>query len=132
LRAHISDGTDLRDRPVGLAIGAATAVCLAIAVAAPNLAAGNTPRRGPTSLYKLSLKISGKRFVGNGAENSIAVDRHGNAYTFTATRTQQGSIPSADAPDVEELSPAGRISARFRPPFACTARGSTCRPTAWR
>jgi hypothetical protein len=117
LRAHITDGMHLRDQPVGLAIGVVTAVCLAIAVAAPNLAAGNTPRRAPTSLYKLSLKISGKRFVGNLAENSIAVDRHGNAYTFTATRTQQGSIPSADAPDVEELSPAGKKIRSFSTTF---------------
>ena len=92
-------------------------VCVAIAIAAPNLAAGNTPRRASTSLYKLSLKISGSRFVGDGAENTIAVDRHGNAYTFTATRTQQGSIPSADAPDVEELSPTGKKIRSFSTTF---------------
>ena len=96
---------------------AVTVVCLAIAVAAPNLAAGNTPRRASTSLYKLSLKISGKRLLGNGAQNPIAVDRHGNVYTFNATRTQQGSIPSGDAPDVEELSPAGKMIRSFSTTF---------------
>src|SRR5690242_4864550 len=106
MRAHNSDGKHLRDRRVWLALVAVPVVCSAIAIAAPNLAAGNTPRSTSTGLYKLAGKISGSRFVGNGAENSIALDRHGNAYTFTATRTQQGSIPSADAPDVEELSPA--------------------------
>ena len=117
LRADISDGKHLRDRPVGLGMVAVTVVCLAIAVAAPNLAAGNTPRRAPTSLYKLSLKISGKRLLGNGAQNPIAVDRHGNVYTFNATRTQQGSIPSGDAPDVEELSPAGKTIRSFSTTF---------------
>ena len=96
---------------------AVTVVCLAIAVAAPTLAAGNTPRRAPTSLYKLSLKISGKRLLGNGAQNPIAVDRHGNAYTFNATRTQQGSIPSGDAPNVEELSPSGKVIRSFSTTF---------------
>ena len=98
-------------------MAAVTVVCLAIAVAAPNLAAGNTPRRGSTSLYKLSLKISSKRFLGSGAENPIAVDRHGNVYTFKATRTQQGSIPSGDAPDVLELSPAGKTTRSFSTTF---------------
>jgi hypothetical protein len=93
------------------------AVCLAIAVVAPDLAVGNTPRRAVTSLYKLSLKISSKRFLGNGAENPIAVDRRGNVYTFKATRTQQGSIPSGDAPDVEELSPSGKTIRSFSTTF---------------
>jgi hypothetical protein len=117
LRADISEGKHLRDRLVGLVVVVVLLACLAIAIAAPNLAAGNTPRRASSSLYKLSLKISGKRFVGNGVENSIAVDRHGNAYTFTATRTQQGSIPSADAPDVEELSPTGKPIRSFSTTF---------------
>src|SRR5271154_3488811 len=99
------------------AMAAVTAVCFAVAVAAPNLAAGNTPRRVSTSLYKLSLKISGKRLLGNGAQNPIAVDRHGNVYTFMATRTQQGSIPSGDAPDVEELSPGGKVIRSFSTTF---------------
>ena len=77
----------------------------------------HAPARGRTSLYKLSLKISGKRLLGNGAQNPIAVDRHGNAYTFNATRTQQGSIPSGDAPDVEELSPAGKLIRSFSTTF---------------
>jgi hypothetical protein len=117
LRADISFVKHLGDRPVWPALVSVPAVCLAVAIAAPNLAAANTPRRASTSLYKLSLKISGSRFVGNGAENSIAVDRHGNAYTFTATRTQQGSIPSADAPDVEELSPTGKKIRSFSTTF---------------
>jgi len=117
MRAHNSDGTHLRDRRVWLALAAVGVACLATAIAAPNLAVGNTPRHASTSLYKLSSKISGSRFVGNGAENSIAVDRHGNAYTFTATRTQQGSIPSADAPDVEELSPTGKKIRSFPTTF---------------
>jgi hypothetical protein len=117
LRADITDGKHLRDRPVGLGMVAVTVVCLAIAIAAPNLAAGNTPRRAGTSLYKLSLKISGKRLLGNGAQNPIAVDRHGDAYTFNATRTQQGSIPSGDAADVEELSPAGKTIRSFSTTF---------------
>ncbi len=117
LRADISDGRHLRDRPVGFVVGAATVVWLAIAIAAPNLAAGNAPRRASTSLYKLSLKISSKRFLGSGAENPVAVDRHGNAYTFSATRTQQGSIPSGDAADVEELSPAGKRIRSFSTTF---------------
>ena len=117
MRADIGDGKHLSDRPVGLAMAAVTVVCLAIAVAAPNLAAGNTPRGGSTSLYKLSLKISGKRLLGNGAQNPIAVDRHGNVYTFNATRTQQGSIPSGDAPDVEELSPSGKLIRSFSTTF---------------
>jgi hypothetical protein len=50
LRADISDGRHLRDRPVGFVVGAATVVWLAIAIAAPNLAAGNAPRRASTSL----------------------------------------------------------------------------------
>jgi hemin uptake protein HemP len=93
LRADISAGRQLRDRPVGPAMAAATVVWLAIAIAAPNLAARNAPRRASTSLYKLSLTISSKRLLGNGAENPIAVDRHGNTYTFKATRTQQGFDP---------------------------------------
>ena len=117
LRADISDGTQLWDRPVGLAMAVVMVVCSAIAVAAPSLAAGNAPRHASTSLYKLSLRISNRRFVGNGAENSIAVDRRGNAYTFTATRTQQGSIPSGDAPDVEELSPTGKRIRSFSTTF---------------
>jgi hypothetical protein len=123
LRADISDPKYLRDRPGwALAMAAATVACLAIAIAAPNLAAGNTPRpastsRASTSLYKLSLKISSRRFLGNGAENPIAVDRHGDAYTFKATRTQQGSIPSGDGADVEELSPAGKMIRTFSTSF---------------
>ncbi len=117
----MSDGKHLRDQPVRLAMAAVTSVCLAIAVMAPNLAAGNTPRHASTSLYKLSLKISGRLFLGNGAQNPIAVDRHGKAYTFKATRTQQGSIPSGDAPDVEELSPAGKTIRSFSTTFR--ARG---------
>ena len=117
----MSDGKHLRDRPVVLAMAAVTSVCLAIAVMAPNLAVGNTPRHASTSLYKLSLKISGRLFLGNGAQNPIAVDRHGNAYTFKATLTQQGSIPSGDAPDVEELSPAGKAIRSFSTTFR--ARG---------
>ena len=113
-------------------MAAVTVVCLAIAIAAPNLAAGNTPRRASTSLYKLSLKISGKRFLGNGAQNPIAVDRHGNAYTFRATRTQQGSIPSGDAADVEELSPAGKPIRSFSTTFRVRGQGSTCRSMGWR
>ncbi len=101
---------------------AVTVACLAIAVAAPTLAAGNTPRRAPTSPYKLSLKISGKRLLGNGAQNPIAVDRHGNVYTFNATRTQQGSIPSGDAPDVEELSPGGKLIRSFSTTFRVRGR----------
>src|SRR4029077_3033964 len=58
LRADISDGRHLRDRPVGFVVGAATVVWLAFATAAPTLAAGNAPGRASTSLYKLSLKIS--------------------------------------------------------------------------
>ena len=117
MRAHISDGRHLRDRPVGLVAAVVAVVWLAIAVATPSLAAGKTARRASTSLYKLSLKISSKRFLGNGAENPIAVDRHGNAYTFKATRTQQGSIPSGDAADVEELSPAGKAIRSFSTTF---------------
>jgi hemin uptake protein HemP len=92
-------------------------VC-AVALAAPYLAAGTTPRRASASLYKLSLRISGRQLLGNGAENPIAVDRHGNVYTFRATRTQQGSIPSGDGADVVELSRAGKtirsLSTTFR------------------
>jgi hypothetical protein len=117
LRADISVGKHLRDRPVGLAVAAVMVVCLAITVPAPNLAAGNTPRRASTSLYKLSLKISSKRFVGSGTENPMAVDRHGNVYAFKATRTQQGSIPSGDAANVEELSPAGKPIRSFSTSF---------------
>jgi hypothetical protein len=116
LRVDISDGKHLRGRPVGLAMAAVTVVCLAIA-GAPNLATGHTPGRGSTSVYKLSLEIFGKRLLGNGAENPIAVDRHGNVYTFKSTRTQQGSIPSGDAPDVVELSPAGRTIRSFSTTF---------------
>jgi DNA-binding beta-propeller fold protein YncE len=47
----------------------------------------------------------------------MAVDRHGITYVFVATRTQQGSIPSADAPDVEELSPAGKKIRSFSTTF---------------
>ena len=63
---------------------------VAIALAVPNLAAGSTSPHASTSLYRLSLRISSKRFLGNGAENPIAVDRYGNTYTFRATRTQIG------------------------------------------
>jgi hypothetical protein len=117
LRLGITCVKHLRDRPVGLGMVAVTVVCSAIAVAAPNLAVGNTPRRTSTSLYKLSLKISSKHFLGNGAEDPIAVDRHGNVYTFSATRTQQGSIPSGDAPEVEELSRAGKPLRSFSTTF---------------
>ena len=117
LRVDISCGKHLRDWPVGPGMVAVTVACLAIAFAAPNLAAGNTPRRVSTSLYKVSLKISGKRLLGNGAQNPIAVDRHGDMYTFNATRTQQGSIPSGDAPDVEELSPSGKVIRSFTTTF---------------
>jgi hemin uptake protein HemP len=117
VRADISDGRRLRGRPVGLVVVALAVVSLVIAAATPSLAAGNTPRRASTSLYKLSLKISSKRLLGDGAENPIAVDRHGNAYTFRATRTQQGSIPSGDAADVAELSPAGKTIRSFSTTF---------------
>ena len=98
-------------------MAAVSLVWLAIAIAAPNLATGSTVGHAPTSLYKLSLRISSKRFLGNGAENPIAVDRHGNVYTFKATRTQQGSIPSGDAPNVEEISPAGKLIRSFSTTF---------------
>jgi hypothetical protein len=92
-------------------------VWLATAIATPNFATARTAGHASTSLYKLALRISSRRFLGNGAENPIAVDRHGNAYTFGATRTQQGSIPSGDAPDVMELSPAGKPIRSFSTTF---------------
>jgi hypothetical protein len=51
------------------------------------------------------------------SEDPIAVDRHGTIYVFKATRTQQGSIPSGDAADVEELSPAGKKIRSFSTTF---------------
>jgi hypothetical protein len=117
LRADISDTRYLRDRRIGLVMAAVWVVWLAIAIAAPNLAAGSTSPHASTSLYRLSLRISSKRFLGDGAENPIAVDRNGNAYTFRATRTQQGSIPSGDAPDVDEISPAGKPIRSFSTTF---------------
>ncbi len=117
MRADISDARHLRDRPVTLVITVVSALWLAIPIAAPNLAAGSTPKRASGSLYGLSLKISSKRFLGGGSENPIAVDRHANVYAFKATRTQQGSIPSGDAPDVEEISPAGKLIRSFATTF---------------
>jgi hypothetical protein len=92
-------------------------VWLAIAIAAPHLATGSTAGHASTSLYRLSLRISSRRFLGGSAENPIAVDRRGNVYTFKATRTQQGSLPSGDAPNVEEISPAGKLIRSFSTTF---------------
>ncbi len=98
-------------------VAAVSVVWLATAISAPNLAAARTNARGPTSLYRLSLKISSRRFLGGGTENAIAVDRRGTIYAFKATRTQQGSLPSGDAPNVEEISPAGKLIRSFSTTF---------------
>ncbi len=42
---------------------------------------------------------------------------HGNIYAFKATRTQQGSLPSGDAADVEEISPTGKRIRSFSTTF---------------
>ncbi len=117
LRADISNRMHLRDLPVVLVTTVVSVVWLATAVAAPSPAAASTTSHASTSLYRLSLRISSKRFLGGGTENPIAVDRHANVYAFKATRTQQGSIPSGDAPDVEEISPAGRLIRSFSTTF---------------
>lgn len=98
-------------------MAAVSVAWLAIALAAPNLAAARTSPHASTSLYRLSLRFSSKRFLGNGAQNPIALDRHGNVYTFRATRTQQGSIPSGDAANVDEISPAGKLIRLFPTTF---------------
>jgi len=116
LRADISDRIHLRDLRVVLVITVVSVVWLATAITAPTPAAASTTSHA-SRLYRLSLRISSKRFLGGGTENPIAVDRHANVYTFKATRTQQGSIPSGDAPDVEELSPAGRLIRSFSTTF---------------
>ena len=117
LRADISDRIHLRDLPVALVTMVVSVVWFAAAVAAPSPAAASTTGHAPTSLYRLSLRISSKRFLGGGTENPIAVDRYANVYAFKATRTQQGSIPSGDAPDVEKISPAGRLIRSFSTTF---------------
>ena len=117
LRADISDRIHLRDLPVALVTTVVSVVWFAAAVAAPSPAAASTTGHAPTSLYRLSLRISSKRFLGGGTENPIAVDRYANVYAFKATRTQQGSIPSGDAPDVEKISPAGRLIRSFSTTF---------------
>lgn len=99
-----------------LGLGAALALIAGAALLA-SLAGARTSRRAPASAYGLSLRIFGGRFVGSGSENPIAVDRHGNVYVFWATRLQQGSIPSPDAADVEELSPAGHKIRSFSTTF---------------
>jgi hypothetical protein len=99
-----------------LGLGAAVAL-IAGAVLLASLAGARTSRRASASPYGLSLRIFGGRFVGSGSANPIAVDRHGNVYVFWATRLQQGSIPSPDAADVEELSPAGRKIRSFPTTF---------------
>jgi hypothetical protein len=87
LRADI-DGHRQPDRSIAQLrpVAWVLVVCLAIAVAAPSLAAGNAPRYASPSLYKLSLKISNRRFLGNGAENSIAVDRALGAGRVSSSR----------------------------------------------
>jgi hypothetical protein len=117
LRADISDRMNLRDLRVVLVAAVVLVAGFATAIAAPSLAAGSANSHASTSLYRLSLRISNKRFLGGGTENPIAVDRRGNVYAFKATRTQQGSIPSGDAPDVEEISPAGRLIRSFSTTF---------------
>ncbi|HEY6526421.1 MAG TPA: hypothetical protein VIY10_21735 [Solirubrobacteraceae bacterium] len=103
--------------PVALVTTVVSVVWFAAAVAAPSPAAASTTGHAPASLYRLSLRISSKRFLGGGTENPIAVDRYANVYAFKATRTQQGSIPSGDAPDVEKISPSGRLIRSFSTTF---------------
>ncbi|HEY1520936.1 MAG TPA: hypothetical protein VGF91_31215, partial [Solirubrobacteraceae bacterium] len=118
MRADISDVGYLRDRSVGLVLAVAAVAWMTLAIAAPNpAAAASTPGHSSTSLYRLSLKITSRRFLGAGTENPIAVDRHGDVYAFKATRTQQGSLPSGDAADVEEISPAGKLLRSFSTTF---------------
>jgi hypothetical protein len=118
LREDISNGGYLCGRSVALVAAVALVAWLAIATLAASLAAAaNAPGHASASLYRLSLKITSKRFLGDGTENPIAVDRNGNIYAFKATRTQQGSIPSGDAADVEEISPAGKRLRSFSTTF---------------
>lgn len=81
------------------------------------LVAAAVPERAAASSYRLSQRIVDGRFLGSGSENPIAVDRHDNVYVFRATRLQQGSIPSPEAAEVEELSPAGRKIRTFPTTF---------------
>jgi hypothetical protein len=99
-----------------LGLGAAVAL-IAGAVLASSLAGASTRRPAPASAYGLALRIFSGKFVGSGSSNPIAVDHHGNVYVFRATRTQQGSIPSPDLADVEELSSGGHEIRSFPTTF---------------
>jgi hypothetical protein len=113
----MSDKGHRRGWPVALILVASSVLWLAVGVTVPNLAAGSTSGVKSASFYRLSLRISSRRFLGNGSENPIAVDRHGNVYVFKATRTQQGSLPSGDAAAVAEISPAGKLIRSFSTTF---------------
>ena len=118
LREDISNEGYLRRRSVGLVAAVTLVAWLAIAMLTSSIAAASSaPGHASTSLYKLSLKITSRRFLGDGTENPIAVDQHGNIYAFKATRTQQGSLPSGDAADVEEISPTGKRIRSFSTTF---------------
>lgn len=118
LREDISNDGYLRGRSVGLVAAVMLVSWLAIAMLTSSIAAASSaPGHASSSLYKLSLKITSRRFLGDGTENPIAVDRHGNIYAFKATRTQQGSLPSGDAADVEEISPTGKRIRSFSTTF---------------
>jgi hypothetical protein len=117
LSSEISRSQQLRVRQLASVVFAAMSVWIATGVAATAPAAGKAHPRPLASAYKLSLRFSARLLLGNGSENPIAVDRHGTIYMFEATRTQQGSIPSADAANVVELSPSGKKIRSFSTTF---------------
>ena len=107
VRSEISRSEQLRVAQIALAVLAAVSAWMATGIVA-RPAAAKTHARSSTSAYRQSLRFSSRLLLGNLSEDPIAVDRHGTIYVFKATRTQQGSIPSGDAADVEELSPGGK------------------------